>query len=313
MALILPAYSASIFSKYGVIQNVQNYSTNPAYNPDSPYNNRLPAPVYATGPQVGTEDCLRIVSDLIAVTCMNMNNCADAELADVRPTVMLQLSRITTGNYATSCGGYIDGAFNDYVAQYGRSTKQMNVVAFPTPNTNNIQPIQIQNPFAPKVPDWAADMQERKQELQNLQSQNGTNQHGVVATAFPTTYADLSFSERMANEQTGYMPWKDAQAYDTLNIESKEDYMDRRIEEAKQEQELTIIRDFTNLSFDDFCAKWPSDERCEKPEQTTTVTKTKKTEEDDGDDGNNNEGKPATKNQKEELIKMITEALRGDD
>ena len=105
MALILPAYSASIFSKYGVIQNVQNYSTNPAYNPDSPYNNRLPSPVYAMGPQVGTDDCQQVVADLIAITCAGMNNCANAELSDVRPSVMVQLSRITTGNYATSCGG----------------------------------------------------------------------------------------------------------------------------------------------------------------------------------------------------------------
>ena len=232
MALSLPAYSASIFSKYGVIQNVQNYSTNPAYNPDSPYNNRLPSPVYAMGPQVGTDDCQQIVADLIAITCAGMNNCANAELSDVRPSVMVQLSRITTGNYATSCGGYIDGAFDDYVAKYGRATPQMNVVAFPTPNNNRIQPIQIKNPFAPQAPDWAVEVQDKKQELQNLQSQNGTNQYGITAAAFPTTYADLSFTERMENEKIGYEPYKDVSAFDQLNIESEEEYL-TRISEQK--------------------------------------------------------------------------------
>lgn len=218
MAFILPSYSASIFSKYGVIQNVQDYSTNPSWNPNSPYNVHLPRPVYAFGPQVGTDDCLQIVYDLVAITCSGMNNCVNAELSDVRPSVMLQLSRITTGNYATSCGGYIDGVFYKYITQNGHNIQDGNIVAFPTPNTNTIQPIQIENPFTPQAPDWAIEFQERKQELQDLQSQNGTNVYGVESTPFPTTYADLSFTERMENEKQGYEPYKDKHAYERVKI-----------------------------------------------------------------------------------------------
>ncbi|MFQ6730080.1 MAG: hypothetical protein ACLRFK_03480 [Alphaproteobacteria bacterium] len=229
MAFILPSYSASIFSKYGVIQNVQDYSTNPSWNPNSPYNMHLPRPVYAFGPQVGTDDCLQIVSDLVAITCSGMNNCVNAELSDVRPSVMLQLSRITTGNYATSCGGYIDGAFYDYIAQNGHNIQGGNIVAFPTPNINTIQPIQIQNPFTPQLPDWAIEFQERKQELQDLQSQNGTNVYGVESIPFPTTYADLSFTERMKNEKQGYEPYKDKHAYERVKIN-----MPKTVTSAKQ-------------------------------------------------------------------------------
>ncbi len=297
MALILPAYSASIFSKYGVIQNVQNYSTNPAYNPDSPYNNRLPSPVYAMGPQVGTDDCQQVVADLIAITCAGMNNCANAELSDVRPSVMVQLSRITTGNYATSCGGYIDGAFNDYVAKYGRATPQMNVVAFPTPNNNSIQPIQIKNPFAPQAPDWAVEVQDKKQELQNLQSQNGTNQYGIKAAAFPTTYADLSFTERMENEKIGYEPYKDVSAFDRLNIESKEEYLTRQKELAQEELEFQKIQDKKNLSHTDFCKKYPSDTDC--------------TQNNNGgnNNGGNNNGGQTTNEAKQQLINKIISAF----
>lgn len=298
MALILPAYSASIFSKYGVIQNVQNYSTNPAYNPDSPYNNRLPSPVYAMGPQVGTDDCQQVVADLIAITCAGMNNCANAELSDVRPSVMVQLSRITTGNYATSCGGYIDGAFNDYVAKYGRTTPQMNVVAFPTPNNNSIQPIQIKNPFAPQAPDWAVEVQDKKQELQNLQSQNGTNKYGITAAAFPTTYADLSFTERMENEKIGYEPYKDVSAFDKLNIESKKEYLTRQKELAQEELEFQKIQDKKNLSHTDFCKKYPSDTDC-----------TQNNNGGNSNGGNNNNGDKITNPEKQQLINKIISAF----
>ena len=65
------------------------------------------------------------------------------------------------------------------------------------------------------------------QELKDLQSANSTGDSVLVATAFPTTAADLSFTERMQNDAAGYAPYKDASAYRTITIESEEDYNNR--------------------------------------------------------------------------------------
>ena len=187
MASVLPSHSETLFSKYGMIQNVQNYSLNPTYNPNSPYNNRLPAPVYAMGPSIGTDDCMRIVSDLISIHCSNKNYCANATLSDIRPVIMIQLSRISTGNYATSCGGYIDGEFDKYIASHGGGTQQPRVYLPAHTSTSKAPQIQVKNPYTPQTPDWAIEIQERKQELQDLQSENGTNVYGITQTDFPTT------------------------------------------------------------------------------------------------------------------------------
>lgn len=231
-AFLTASHASTPFSKYGVIQNVQNYSTNPFWDPSSPYNNtNMPQPVYATGPDVTTDECQRIVASLVTVQCMAQNNCVDTQLSDIRPAIMLQLSRMTGGNYATACGGYLDGIFNEYVNRYANAAPRGVPTSFPTatvpnPNINGNQ-IEIKNPLAPQKPDWAIEMQERKQELQDLQSQNGSGSVGLYSADFPTTYADLSFSERMANAQQGYEPFKDTKAYTELKIESEQEYLTR--------------------------------------------------------------------------------------
>ena len=200
------------FSKYGVIQNVQNSSSNPYWSPNAPYNQRMPTPVYADGPDVETGDCQRVVSGLIATTCAMQNNCIESQLSDVRPTVMLQLSRIPNGNYATACAGYIDTAFDEYVQKYGNAMPT-GVTAFPhatTPNAGATESdAQITNPYKIQLMDWQTDVIERKLELQELQSMNGSGNEHIERASFPTTYADLSFSERMANSAAGYEAYKD--------------------------------------------------------------------------------------------------------
>lgn len=191
----------------------------------------MPQPVYATGPDVTTDECQRIVTSLVTVQCMNMNNCIDTQISDIRPAIMLQLSRMTGGNYATACAGYLDGIFNDYVAKYAIAAPTGTATSFPVatvpnPNTEENQ-IQIKNPFQMQMPDWATEIQERKQELQDLQSQTGTNDHHIYSADFPTTYADLSFSERLENAATGYEPFKDMKAYREMKIEDQETYLSR--------------------------------------------------------------------------------------
>ena len=200
----------------------------------------MPQPVYATGPQVKTDECQRIVTSLVTLQCMNANNCIGVELGDIRPAIMLQLSRMSGGNYATACAGYLDGIFNDYVSQYANAAPKGISVGFPTPaapNTNaNGNQIQLSNPFATPAPDWATDMRERQLELQALHTETGTNNHQIQSAEFPTTYADVSFTERLENARNGYEPFKDARAYREMDIEDEETYL-ARIEKSKKEEE----------------------------------------------------------------------------
>ncbi len=260
------------FSKYGVIQNVQNYSTNPFWNADSPYNQRMPQPVYAQGPSVQTDDCQRTVASLIAVQCRGLNNCANTKLTDIRPAIMVQLSRMSNGNYATSCAGYIDGAFNDYRAQ--------NVVA--QPNTGTAFPTvatptaQIKIDTTTRTPNWATEIEERRQELAALQAENGANDFEIQKTDFPTTYADLSFTERMANEAAGYEPYEGKRAYQEINIEDLDEYYKRQedVAQAKKEYEESMAE----LEKAKKCRKNPNAPEC-----------TNNNDDDNNDDDNNND------------------------
>ena len=226
----------SPFSQYSQIQNVQNYSSNPFWNPDSPYNQRMPVPVYVQGTDVSTADCQAIVGALVASYCASRNNCVGVDVDDARPTLTVQLASLPNHNYVTPCGGYIDTEFEKYVSENAIAAPTGTTVAFPTatgPNTAATQQgVQFQNPYQQQLPvwngePWALEKLQREQELKNLQSANSTGDSVLVATAFPTTAADLSFTERMQNDAAGYAPYKDASAYRTITIESEEDYNNR--------------------------------------------------------------------------------------
>lgn len=226
------AHADTPFSKYGVIQNVQNYSSNPFWNPDGPYNQRMPTAVYATGPDVETSDCQTMVAYLVASECATRNKCISSQLSDIRPAIILQLSRIPNGNYATSCAGYIDTAFDAYVTQNAIAASSANA-AFPTASgvapADTDTPPQIQNPYTPKLQDWQREMLERQQELKDLQAANGvTAPHLVRTTEYPTVYADLSFEQRNENATDGYEPFKDNSAYKPIEIEKMSDYLERQ-------------------------------------------------------------------------------------
>ena len=211
-------------SQHGQIQNVQTYSSNPFWNPNGPYNQRMPQVIYVNGADMNAGDCQRTVSALIANVCANMNNCVGAQLSDIRPTVMLQLSRLPGHNYATSCAGYIDSEFENYVKQYGHAGVTNGTVSFPGATTQNpgvIEP-EIKNPFEQPTPDWKSDIIERTQELEELQAQNGGSSGTLVKNDFPTTFADLSFSERMDIKSAGYAPYKDKKAYNSIKVPDTE-------------------------------------------------------------------------------------------
>lgn len=228
------------FSKYGQIQNVQDYSSNPFWTPSSPYNQRMPQPIYVQGTDVDTGDCTRVVSALVASYCATRNNCIGVSLDDARPTLTVQLASIPNHNYVTACAGFLDSAFKTYKDNNANAAPRASGVATPFPaasgvatdkNTNSN--IQIENPYSDKLPsfngdNWGEQIMERTRELEDLQAQNGANDVALAKADFPTTTADLTMSERMANKAAGYEPFKDASAYKQLNIEDEETYLERQ-------------------------------------------------------------------------------------
>lgn len=228
-------------SSYGLIQNVQNYSSNPFWSPNSPYNLRMPQPVYAQGTDVDTGDCQRVVSALVASYCATNNNCIDTRLNDARPTLIVQLASISGHNYVTPCAGFIDSEFKTYRDNNAIAAPRANsVTAFPTVTqpvkTSTDSGAKIKNPYSLKTPDWATEMQERDRELKQLQSQNGGHNEHVVKMDFPNTIADISFQERIKNAAAGYEPYKDKSAYQQLKLESEATHQQRM---ARRKQILT--------------------------------------------------------------------------
>ena len=202
--------ATSLFSNYGQIQNVQNYSTNPFWTPNAPYNQRLPQPVYVQGADLNTEDCIKVVQSLVSVQCMARDNCKDTSLSDIRPSVMVQLSNLPGHNYVSACSGYIDGVYESYVAQFSNQLPNRQV-AFPTatvPNTGNSTVPQIKNPYAQQNPQWQQEVNQRAAALQNAQNYN--------PEAFPETFEDYSYEERVETVADGYLPYKDYHVSDNV-------------------------------------------------------------------------------------------------
>jgi hypothetical protein len=262
VAIMLPAASAIAvgfpsqpnmpLSQYGMIQNVQNYSSNPYWNPNSPYNQRFPTPVYAQGTDLTAADCQAVVAQLVASHCGARDNCAGARLGDVRAPLMVQLSKMSGYNYVSACGGFIDEAFNSYVSQYGNAVRN---TGFPTalnPGNNIPGPeFKIENPYAPQMPSWGKDqwfkgIVDRTIELETLQSQNGGGNERLAKTSMPTTIADLSFTERLENTRQGYADAAAAglvnSSYKTITIESDEKRREREAAEARHRQDMCRIQ-----------------------------------------------------------------------
>ena len=223
----------SIGSQYGLIQNVQNYSSNPFWDPNGPYNQRMPQPVYVQGADLNTGDCQRVVGALVGAYCIQRNNCVGMTLSDVRPDLMVQLSQIPGHNYASACAGFIDSEFSSYVSKYANAAPSAGGVAFPTPTTPNAAAFpepefKMKNPYEIKKPVWQQEAEERAKELRDLQAANGAGEVKLAKTAFPTTVADLTVEQRMQNKAVGYEPYAGKSAYQQLNIESEEKYNERR-------------------------------------------------------------------------------------
>lgn len=218
---VICAHASTPFSQYGLIQNVQNYSNTPFYNPNTPIVN-VPKIVYATGPALKPGDCERTVQTLVENTCAQQNNCKNTTLADVRPSIMIQLSNIPGYNYATSCAGYIDTIYENYIKQ-SQNINTVNVSTFPTAPTSTNQTNQT-------IPKWQVDYNDRANELKELQAQNAVD-YTIVDTDFPKTVNDLSFQDSIALKKASYAPYQNAEVYKPMDIE-------RTSPEEKQQKQM---------------------------------------------------------------------------
>ncbi len=234
-----------VMSQYGVIQNVQNYSSNPFWSIDAPYNQRMPVPVYAKGPALTTAECQAAVANIIATQCGMRNNCAGVSINDIKPAAMVQLSQMTGNNYASACGGYIDAAFAEYKSQYAAIVTPSNFPRASAPGSGvaNTPEYTIPNPLAVRLPqyygdEWAAELAARRAELTALQAQNATTP-GLVATAMPTTINDLSFADRVENARAGYEQFSGTSAYVVPQLETDEERRTREAAQATHEKTIS--------------------------------------------------------------------------
>jgi hypothetical protein len=257
-------------SKYGQIQNVQSYSSNPFYNPTSPYNLRMPVPIYAQGTELDAAECRAVADALVAQQCATRGGCAGVSFSDIRPAVVIQMSNMSGHNYVSACSGYIQPAFEDYV----RSANVIGANSFPvifpssaeaTGGKPNSQ-LVMGNPFERNDPAWKKEEAARQAELRELQRQNGSADVGLSATAMPTAYSDIGFEQRLDNAASGALGyqnqnWANNSAYKPIKIEDNEAARTRQEAEADhikkmadKEKELLKVRDF-----DDWCKKYPAD------------------------------------------------------
>jgi len=207
------AYAAAPFSQYGLIQNVQNYSSNPFYNPNSPTVSS-PHVVYDSGPALKPGDCERVVQSVVDFVCSQHDGCRGMTLADARPELMVQLSKMPGYNYASSCSGYIDEIYEKRQKNNFSGNTGYSAATFPD--------AQKSAATGSGLPKWQAEYNERAAELKTLQAQTKTTPDTVEQMDFPKTFDDLSFEQKIAVKQQGYEKYKDAQVYVPLNIKPEE-------------------------------------------------------------------------------------------
>lgn len=236
------------FSQSGLIQNVQSYSSNPYYNPDSPYYQRLPVPIYAQGTELNAGDCQYVAGALVSAECGRRNNCAGLRVGDIRPAVLQQMAAIPGHNYMSQCNGFIDGAFDEYM----KSAQNVRLTGFPTmfpgagtggagaPGSavGNQRELVLINPTERQLEDWEIEKSQRQNELAGLRAANAEDTTLRAGVGMPGTFADLSFAERMEVLRQGYQPYANNKAYQNIKIESNVDALTRERNEMEARKDL---------------------------------------------------------------------------
>lgn len=89
-------------------------------------------------------------------------------------------------------------------------------------------------------------------------SVNGANSF-LRPTSFPGVSGDATFIERTENAKTGYIPYAGRSAYNTMDIESEEEYINRLVRTSESRRQ----RDEHTMTTAEYCAQYPLDDtRC---------------------------------------------------
>ena len=78
----------------------------------------------------------------------------------------------------------------------------------------------------------------------------------LTKVSYPKTIADVPREVRIENEKIGYAPYANTSAYVPIELESEEEAMERHIARLEAIAKLDAI----NMSHDDYCEKYPTDE-----------------------------------------------------
>lgn len=141
-------------------------------------------PVVIDKMNINTEKCKSVVSGIIISECSLRNNCKDMSLMDIKPIVMVRLSKIPGGNFISACNGFIDSEFNNYLLS------QKGGVSFPKAVKNN------------------SNLTDFSYKSQNY------NSNKLTKTDMPKTINDLSFAQRLNNKKKGYEQWHPVYDYE---------------------------------------------------------------------------------------------------
>ena len=239
-------------SSTGLISNVQSYSSNPFNNPNSPYNQKMPTPIYATGTSLNAGDCMNITYGIISNECGRRNNCAGLRVSDIRPVVMQQLAAIPGANYVTQCAGFIDGMFDEYIKN--NPAPVMTGARYDAPVQT--QQFALPTPPAPRAPEYLVAYAGRGAELESLRAQTAPDTR-LTATAMPQTFNDLSFVERQQILREGMEPFKDTTVYHTIRIETDVERWNRELEESAARK-----NSLKSQGLHVFCIEYPEEQEC---------------------------------------------------
>jgi len=234
------------FSGSGLIHGIPGgHTTMPGWHPGAHYAQRPPRPIFATGTELNAGDCQVITFNIIRHECsLTPDNCRGAQLHQIRPAILRQLSAIPGHNFITACGGFIDGAWAEFQRDnqgvparpaHGMPTQFPAATGGAGTATGGGQLI-TQNPFERHLPLWMEEFIERSEEMG---VHHRAQQHTVDfrPTQMPGHISDISLTERIQLTQAGmadFAPAFDAQgncirncAFHTIRIESDLDMFTR--------------------------------------------------------------------------------------
>lgn len=79
----------------------------------------------------------------------------------------------------------------------------------------------------------------------------------IKPMSFPKTSNDAAFTTQVKNKAVGYEPFRGKSAYQTLKIETQEEYIARMVSTAEYESQ----HDLSSMTISEYCDKYPLDDK----------------------------------------------------